>query len=364
MILKQQYQFDISKSTIKADPKQEALLLHFERVYEDLLAREPHSKNIFAKINRYLGNGGGDPVKGIYLWGGVGIGKTYLMDLLYEALPSSYKMRMHFHVFMRRVHKNLKELQGKADPLKIIAKRFAKKTQVLCFDEFFVHDIADAMLLSGLLEAMFAEGICLVTTSNIEPDKLYENGLQRQRFLPVIDLIKQHTEVLHLDSDVDYRLKTLVAGGVYFTPSDEHADRAMTHCFQQLTHHHLTQKGPLFIEGREIAHLGLAPEAVWFDFDVICNIPRSQHDYLEIAQSFSTVLVSNIPQIGEHQIDKITYFINLIDVFYDHKVKLILSAEAPIDKLYLKGRKLTEFARTKSRLHEMQSPTYLHQAHT
>lgn len=342
------YQQAITRAEFKSNALQEQVMLALQHIYDELLT----PKKLFKKHN----------VKGLYLWGGVGIGKTWLMDTFYQCLPIP-KLRMHFHRFMQHVHHELRSLQGQADPLKKVAKHLAKQARVICLDEFLVNDITDAMLLANLLDALFNEGITLITTTNIAPDDLYHNGLQRNNFLPAIALIKKHLQVWHLQSMIDYRLRDLTATGTYFFPLNADAELFMQQHFQHLTHDYPIQVEPLTIADRKVKILGAASDVVWFDFHDICHVPRSQMDYLEIAKDYSTVLVSNVPQITAHQDNTARYLINLVDVFYDARVKLILSAAVAIDDLYPTGRFSFEFDRTRSRLLEMQSRAYLHKKH-
>ena len=352
----QHYQADIKAGLILPDAKQQHIIKKLDALHQQLIAR--HKKRFL--LNMLPAR---KPIRGLYLWGGVGIGKTYLMDVFFQCLPFKRKMRLHFHVFMQQVHYQLRSVQGQKNPLQLVAKQFAKQTDIICFDEFFVTDIADAMLLSGLFQALFARGVCLVATSNQPPDDLYKSGLQRNNFLPAIALIKEHTEVIAFDSKKDYRLRTLQQAGVYFTPLNETSQQAMQHCFDSLAHGSACYGDIQYIAERPIQTIAIAHDVVWYDFKVICNVPRSQHDYLEIAQMYSTVLISNVPKIPVLNETAITYLINLIDVFYDAKVKLILSAATAVDDIYSEGRQLFAFQRTRSRLIEMQSADYLHAEH-
>jgi len=342
------YQRLITQREFKPNALQEQALHQLQHIHEALLA----PKKFFQK--KY--------VKGLYLWGSVGIGKTWLMDIFYQSLPIP-KLRMHFHAFMQQIHRELKALQGQTDPLKKVAKQLAKQARVICLDEFLVQDITDAMILANLMAALFKEGITLITTANVIPDALYHNGLQRSNFLPAIALIKKNLNVFHLQNMIDYRLRDLTESGTYFFPLNADADVFMQNHFQHLTYGTLSNDSPIEIAGRPINILGQANDIVWFDFNDICQTPRSQIDYLEIAKSYSTVLISNVPQIVAHQDNQARYLINLIDVFYDARVKLILSAAVAIDQLYPQGRFNFEFERTRSRLLEMQSRAYLHKAH-
>lgn len=301
-----------------------------------------------------------EPPRGLYLWGGVGRGKTYLMDLFHETLPFREKERLHFHRFMHRVHDDLRGLAGRAEPLDVVADRFAERTRVLCFDEFFVSDIGDAMILGGLLRALFERGVCLVATSNVEPAKLYENGLQRRRFLPAIDLIERHAEVVHVGGDADYRLQVLRRDGIYRVRA---TDEALLASFREVSHTQPAEDVAVVVNGRPIAARYCAEDTVLFDFDAVCDGPRSNDDYIELARLFSTVFLRGVPIFNAAKEDQARRFIGLIDEFYDRNVKLLLGADAPIDALYQGQRLGAEFERTKSRLTEMQSPAYLGRTH-
>ena len=308
------------------------------------------------------------PVKGLYLWGGVGRGKTWLMNLFFEQLPVEYKYRIHFHHFMLDIHGKLAELNklknGKQkNPLQTIAKQLSKKYRVLCIDEFIVTNITDAMILSELLHALFRNGVCIVATSNRVPDDLYLNGLQRERFLPAIELIKTHTEVFHLDGGTDHRTSLLEQANVFYTPITEETDKQIEQRMQELSITPVTKNKTLNILNRDVETISCSDEIVWFDFDVICTSPRAAQDYIDIAQRFNTVIVTNIPVMDEYSDDKARRFIYLIDELYDRNVILIASAHDTAQYLY-KGDML-EFAfhRTSSRLVEMSSHQYLSQSH-
>lgn len=338
------------------DPNQEQAMLHLQRLYEDLIAHDALTKP--QQLLARLGLRSPDRIQGVYLWGSVGVGKTWLMDIFYQALPTSKKMRLHFHQFMQLVHHELQQLQGHRDPLKMVAKDLAAQAEVICLDEFLVNDIGDAMLLANLLKALFAERITLLITANVEPDVLYRNGLQRSRFVPAITLIKNNLETVHLPSTVDYRLCTHLQIGHYFYPLDEANQQRMQQTFKYLAGDKIISNNTVLIEGRTIPTISLANDVVWFDFAVLCNVPRSQLDYLEMAKQFRTVLLSNVPHIAADQDNTARYLINLVDVFYDAHVKLILSAAVPLEDIYPEGRLIFEFRRTRSRLLEMQSSEY------
>ena len=304
---------------------------------------------------------------GLYLWGGVGRGKTLLMDLFYDSLPGddgeNGKLRMHFHRFMQRVHGELRRRGGTANPLQGMAESFAKRTKVLCFDEFFVADIGDAMILGELMQALFRRGLVLVATSNIHPDNLYENGLQRRRFLPAIAALKRHTLVHQLGGEVDFRLRVLEQAEIYHSPLDAAAERSLNASFAELAPEQAAAETDLEVENRLIRTRRLAPDVVWFEFKEICEGPRSQNDYIELGRCFHTVLVSNVPRFTPKTEEAARRFISLVDEFYDRNVKLILSAEAPVAELYAGERLQFEFERTRSRLLEMQSREYLARSH-
>ena len=353
------YQLAVSKGEIQSDSAQLEAMEQLQSLYSALTRREDEPgllSKFFAKPKREL-------VTGLYFWGGVGRGKTFLMDLFFDSLPFEQKSRMHFHRFMRHVHHALTDLQGEVDPLKKVALDFANNNRVLCFDEFFVSDITDAMILAGLLEVLFEHGVTLVATSNVEPVNLYENGLQRSKFLPAIALIEANTNILNVDSGTDYRLRVLESAEIYHFPLDEDADRVLLQSFTSLCPDAGKAGLVLDIEGREIKTRFCGDGVVWFDFADICEGPRSQNDYIEIAMLFQTVLVSNLPQFSEKSENAARRFISLVDEFYDHNVKLIISAETSILDVYQGDRLKFEFQRTESRLQEMQSNEYLGREH-
>ena len=303
------------------------------------------------------------PVTGLYVWGGVGRGKTMLMDLFYDCLPPHRRLRLHFHRFMRRVHAGLNEWSGTPDPLQKVAAGIAAEADVLCFDEFFVADIGDAMILAEILQSLFALGVTLVATSNVEPAYLYENGLQRRRFLPAIDLLYEHTRVEHVSNGMDFRLRVLEQAEIYHWPLDEAAELGLQKSFQALAPDEPEVGVVLEIEGRPIQTRMVADDVVWFDFAELCDGPRSQNDYIELALVYHAVLLSNLPVLTTLQENAARRFISLVDEFYDHGVKLIISAAAPITDIYVGERLRFEFDRTQSRLLEMQSHDYLAGSH-
>jgi cell division protein ZapE len=303
------------------------------------------------------------PVRGLYLWGGVGRGKTWLMDLFFAALPVKAKRRVHFHRFMQELHAELRRVAGQRNPLTPIGAKLAAEARVLCLDEMQVNDIADAMLMAGLLETLFRHGVTLVTTSNVPPDGLYRAGLQRQRFLPAIALLERHCRVLELDSPTDYRLRQLAQASVYRMPAGAAADADLARAFAALTTGSAGSRAPIVVNDRPIPVVARDAGVVWLDFDVLCNIPRSKNDYVELARCFHTVLLANLRPLDDEQSDRVHRLVTLIDALYDRSCKLICSADAAPDALY-RGRDMAfTFERTKSRLVEMQTEQYLARPH-
>ncbi len=353
------YHAAIERGEIQFDAAQSRAIEALQRLYV-ALNQPPASPGFIARLFR---DHQYERVQGLYFWGGVGRGKTFIMDLFFNSLPFDGKRRMHFHRFMRFVHQEMRDLQGEPDPLRELAGRFARDVRVLCFDEFFVSDITDAMILAKLLEELFQRGVVLVATSNVAPGGLYENGLQRRKFLPAIELLKTHTDVLNVDGGVDYRLRALTAAEIFHTPLDEAADASLQRSFDSITPDPGEADVILEVEGRPIRTRLCGDGVAWFDFAEICEGPRSQNDYIELAMVFQTVLIGNVPQFSVQREDAARRFISLVDEFYDHNVKLILSAAVPITALY-QGEKLRfEFRRTESRLQEMQSVEYLAREH-
>jgi len=299
------------------------------------------------------------PPRGLYFWGGVGRGKSFLMDCFYAAVPYQRKRRIHFHAFMHDVHRQLNELKGERDPLLKVAERIAADVRLLCFDEFHVSDIADAMILGRLLEALFARGVIFVMTSNYPPDDLYPSGLQRENFLPTIALIKSHVDVLQIDAGVDYRLRTLEQVEIFHYPADAAAELKMAGYFAAMAGAAGQAAGVIEVLGREIPTLRRDNGVVWFDFKTLCGGPRSQNDYLELARGYHTVLLSGIPKMSASMSSEARRFTWLVDIFYDHKVKLIATADCAPEQLYTEGTQAGEFFRTASRLTEMRSREYL-----
>ncbi len=296
--------------------------------------------------------------RGVYMHGGVGRGKSFLMDCFFQSVPLTRKTRLHFHEFMREVHRELQELKGTVNPLDELGRRIARRFRLICFDEFHVADVTDAMILHRLLHALFENRVSIVTTSNFHPDALYPNGLHRDRILPAIELLKSRLEVISVDAGVDYRQRTLEQLELYHCPLDEAADRAMQDNFARLAEAHDDDR-VLHIEQRTIRSIRRAGGVVWFDFRTLCGGPRSQNDYLEIATQFHTVLLSGVPAMSPKLASEARRFTWLVDVLYDRRVKLILSAEVPAEELYTEGPLAHEFPRTVSRLAEMRTAEFL-----
>lgn len=335
------------------DPSQQAAADRLQQLYDESVEYKAQRSNALKKL---LANPSAP--RGLYLWGGVGTGKSFLMDLFFAVVPVNRKARVHFHEFMRSVHRELDDLKGTENPLDEVAERIASRYRLICFDEFHVADIADAMILHRLLSRLFELNVGFVMTSNYPPDGLYPDGLHRDRILPAIDLLKQQLDVLPVDGGVDYRKRAMLRIDAYLTPGGATSDAVLQAAFERIAE--TDDDDPVLeIEARRIRARRRAGGAVWFDFAVLCGGPRSQNDYLEIAAQFHTVLMSNIPRMSAGQASEARRFTWLVDVLYDHRVHLIASAEAAPEQLYVAGALKNEFARTVSRLHEMQSREYL-----
>lgn len=357
-----QYERRLASGELARDESQRRAAQALDRLQRELVQRGGHQRLLRRKLAQLTGRPL-EPVRGLYLWGGVGRGKTLLLDLFYASLPFQSKQRQHFHRFMAGVHEALKGLRDREDPLDAVADRLAERARVLCFDELVVTDIADAMILGRLFAGLFARGVTLVATSNIAPDDLYRDGLQRQRFLSAIELLKRHTEVVHVAGEVDYRLRLLERADVYQQPSGLAADAKLAELFAGIAPDAADQGGEMTLFGRPVGYRRAAEGVIWFDFAQICDGPRSQDDYIELSRLYHTVLVSNVPQLTVNLENQARRFIALVDEFYDRRVKLILSAAVGPSDLY-RGKKLVhDFARTRSRLEEMQSREYLAEAH-
>lgn len=351
------YLKQIANGIISEHPAQREVIQIFDVIHQQLLLQEKQQHSLLYNLRQMLHQQ--KPVSGLYLWGDVGSGKTMLMNLFYQTIAVK-KTRIHFHEFMQRVHHSLKTLQGKKNPLTLLAKNISNETTVLCLDEFMVTDIADAMILSELLQQLFQQGVCLITSSNTFPDNLYKNGLQRERFLPAIELIKKYMIVFNLFVNQDYRLRHIQQAGVYYSPLNAQAEKNLQECFNYFSQNAPSTNEPIQILGRTVRIIKQAKNVIWFDFKDLCGIPRSQLDYLELVKNYHTFLISNIPKIAAHEDHTITSFINLIDVLYDAHAKVIISAELYITDIYISGKKSAEFARTKSRIIEMQSQNYVY----
>ncbi|WCN09086.1 cell division protein ZapE [Marinomonas mediterranea] len=361
------YKEDLNRPDFNYDPAQEeaveALQELFDRITNKPRAKRDKGNGLFGLFKKKQPEISVET--GLYFWGGVGRGKTYLMDSFFECLPTERKLRLHFHRFMQMVHQELRKLEDTKNPLEIVGKQISEKAEVLCFDEFFVTDITDAMILAGLLEQLFINGTVLVATSNIEPDGLYKNGLQRARFLPAIDLVNKHTRVMNVDGGVDYRLRTLKQAKLYHFPLDDAAKTSLEERFKSLAPNSASTEigGAIEIEGRDIPLIKSCEDVAWFDIKALCDGPRSQVDYIEIAKLFSTIIISDLPQFDTSREDMARRFINLVDEFYDRHVKVIFSAEVAIPDIYRGTRLSFEYDRTVSRLLEMQSEEYLSLEH-
>lgn len=362
MTPQQQYQQYLLAGKMRADPAQGHAIAALERVYQALALPQRQPQRSWW-LRWFTPSIPSEPIFGLYMWGGVGRGKTCLMDIFFASLPSERKMRCHFHRFMLHIHSELKVLSGQADPLEIVAKNLAQKTDVLCFDEFFVSDITDAMLLGTLLERLFAKGVTLVATSNMAPAQLYPNGLQRARFLPAIALLERHCQVLNVDGGEDYRLRTLSQAPVYHYPLNDQAKNALDQCFATLTQGQSEIFQRLTVNQRQLHALAWGEGVLYIDFAQLCMSPRSASDYIEIAKQFHTVLLANVEVMARESDDVARRFITMVDQFYERQVNLIISAAQPLALLYSEGGLNFEFARCLSRLTEMQSHEYLARGH-
>ncbi len=347
------YEAELQSRGYTSDPAQLRGIEALERCAADWAHYKQRRSSLLKKlVNRP------EIPRGVYMYGGVGRGKSFLMDCFFQAVPVVRKTRLHFHEFMREVHRELAELQGTQNPLDVLGARIAKRYRLVCFDEFHVADITDAMILHRLLDALFDNGVGFVTTSNFRPDELYPNGLHRDRLLPAIALLNARLDVINIDNGVDYRSRELEHVRLYHTPLGPEADAQMDEAFTRLSASH-DEDPTLHIEHREIRARRKAGGVIWFDFRTLCGGPRSQNDYLEIATQFHTVLLSDVPRMSARNASEARRFTWLVDVLYDRRVKLILSAEVPPEALYTEGALAHEFPRTVSRLNEMQSAEFL-----
>jgi len=353
------YQEGVAAHRWESDPAQLAMLPEFDRMQAALCTSPEAGNGLFGRLKSLLGNEPSASVPGLYLWGSVGRGKTFLMDLFVSSLPRNMARRRHYHRFMGEVHASLRALGDRQNPLIDVAAEIAERCRVLCLDEFMVNDIGDAMILAGLLDALFARGVALVTTSNTAPANLYREGLQRARFLPAIASIEKHCHVVEMASSHDWRLRALAQAPVYLTPPGAEAHRALERIFTSQASGAIQLDGTLRISDRDIPYRKRADNILWFDFEALCEGPRAVADYIALAKAGPAVIISNVPQFTVYSEDAAKRFVQLVDEFYDRHVKLVLSAAAPIMALYDGERLRAEFGRTESRLIEMQSEEYL-----
>ncbi|WP_282156540.1 cell division protein ZapE [Vibrio diabolicus] len=361
----QQYQKDIAEHGFQRDEAQYQAVVALDKLYHAIVEFQSAPMPQLSRWQKLMGKkiDMPEPPKGLYFWGGVGRGKTYLMDAFFDALPTQRKMRVHFHRFMYRVHDELKLLGDVENPLAKVADKFKEEADVVCFDEFFVSDITDAMILATLLQEMFKRQMILVATSNIEPQNLYRNGLQRARFLPAIDMILARCDVLNVDSGVDYRLRTLEQAEIYHYPLDEQANINLNKYYQQLTGERQIVAHQIEVNHRQLEVIEASDGVLHASFAQLCQTARSQNDYIELSRIYHTVLLADVQQMNRKIDDAARRFIALVDEFYERNVKLIISAEVPMEDLYTEGQLEFEFKRCLSRLTEMQSHEYLAREH-
>lgn len=363
------YQQTLSKEDYQPDDVQLDAITRLDTIWRQFISQKsvPSSLSMRERLSKLLGKkpplASQEPIRGLYMWGGVGRGKTWLMDMFFQSLPGDRKLRLHFHRFMLRVHDALTQLQGHSDPLEKVADSFKAETDILCFDEFFVSDITDAMLLGALMKALFARGITLVATSNIPPDELYRNGLQRARFLPAIEAIKQYCDVMNVDAGIDYRLRTLTQAHVWLSPLNQDTTQKMATLYTALSGIALGSGPVLDINHRPLATLGVANQVLAVDYVTLCVDARSQHDYIALSRQFHTVMLLHVPVMKTSNENEARRFIALVDEFYERHVKLLVSAETDLPYIYQGERLSFEFQRCLSRLQEMQSEAYLRREH-
>lgn len=344
------YHQQIAANLLQADIAQEQAVSNLEQIFQALT----QPKNLLQSI----GLAKKSAPKGIYLWGSVGTGKTLLIDQFFHLLPFDDKLRMHFHAFMQCIHNELINHKGKRNPLKFVAKEFAQKSRIIFLDELIVNDIADAMLLAKLFDYLYSMNVCLCFTSNIIPDRLYEKGLQRQQFIPAIELIKTHCTIVELNNQMDYRQLHKPHCKNYYTPNDETTIELLEKHFDELSSGQFVSTDDVTIHHRKIKTIKRSDDTIWFDFMAICSVPRSQKDYLQLVEDgYQNFIISDLQVIKATQYDLIQAFINLIDVLYDNHIRLIISAEKPIEKIYTEGKFIFPFARTQSRITEMAAMT-------
>jgi len=360
----QVYSAQLQQGLLEEDDAQRTVIDALQKLHRELLTPATTkplslSERLFSRSKAKKEN----LTHGLYIWGGVGRGKTWLMDLFFNSLSFEQKQRLHFHHFMRTIHRELAQLKGQRDPLDTIAAKLSRRTKILCLDELYVSDIGDAMLLGQLLKGLFQHGTILVATTNIPPDHLYRDGLQRMAFLPTIALIKENMQIVELSGNTDYRLKYLESAKVYHTPLNDDSNQLLHEEFNHLATSQIQVGDAISIEGRSIPVISYTDDIIWFDFTVLCGGPRASADYIEIARQFHTVILSNIPIMTDEQTDHVRRFMTLIDELYDRNVNLIISAESTPKKLYQGNQLAFEYQRTASRLQEMQSRRYLAKSH-
>ena len=344
------YEQAIAQKKIQEDAQQARIIHQLTKIAASLEKR--NSKKPWSVFKK-------KPVRGLYLWGKVGIGKTFLIDCFYQAVAVP-KRQQHFHAFMQDIHRLLKTVQGHKNPLQLIAKQIAREVRVLCFDEFQVFDIGDAMILGELLRNLFAEGVTLMTSSNTTPDLLYKEGLQRERFLPAIELIKRYTEVIHLHSNQDYRRQQIAQAGVFYTPLNSAAQENLKNAFIYFSQNKTINREPIMLCNREVPIVCSAGSVIWLSFETLCGQPRSQNDYLALTQQFRTVLIEGLRRIQSHEIDRLLLFVYLIDILYDARCRVVCSSAVPVTEIYTGEKHQDLFSRTLSRLIEMQSEKYVY----
>jgi len=353
----ERYAEALASGQFMADEAQAQAVQELDRVWKELLNRYKASKKAFRRFRRQTSP------KGVYMWGGVGRGKTWLMDQFYESVPFRRKTRMHFHHFMQHVHRELNKLSGQRNPLDLVADQIYKDAVIICFDEFFVSNVTDAMILSDLFQKLFQRGITLVATSNIAPDGLYKNGIHRDRFLPTIEMVKKNCVVLNVDAGVDYRLRVLKQAQLFKAPLSHEAQQWIAQRFSALTQTQVQSQESIIINNRIVETIGHTEDVLWCEFSELCLKPRSPSDFIEIANIYNTVLVSNVPHLTDQINDATRRFIYLVDEFYDRGVKLLLTSQDDIINIYQGEKLVFEIERTRSRLLEMQSDEYLHSEH-